>query len=203
VPGGAQQAIVDRAAEAVTRLRQQPRFSSIEPLLTKARAVVIFPRLLKASLVFGGEGGNGVVLVKRPDGSWSGPAFYSLAAPSVGLQAGVQATTVLLFIMNDLTLERMLHSSLTLGASTSATLGQVGERDLTETEIVSRDIFELAESGGAFAGVSYEGYLITARQKHNEAYYGAGAAPRAILMDAKYSRSEADGLKRALEVIEK
>jgi lipid-binding SYLF domain-containing protein len=184
--------------DAVSELKRQPRFSSVEPLLAKARAVAIFPRLLKVSLLFGGEGGNGVVLVKRADGSWNGPAFYSLAAPSVGLQVGVRATTVMLFIMNDLTVERMLQSSLTLGASTSATLGQVGERDLTETELLTKDILELAESGGAFAGVSYEGYLITARQKHNEAYYGSGANPRGILLDTTYARSEADVLRNAL-----
>ena len=195
----AQQAIVEQAASAVWRLRRQPRFASMAPLLSQARAVAIFPRLIKISLVFGGEGGHGVVVAKGSDGSWSLPAFYSLGAPSVGLQAGVQATTVLLFIMNDNTLDEMLYSSLTLGASTSATLGQIGEGGPTEPELLSKNVFALADTGGAFAGISFDGYVIMASQEHNDAYYGEGATPRGILIDRSHRRPEAIVLLRALE----
>jgi len=196
--GGAQQAIVERAADAVSRLTARPKFSAVARLLEKARAVAIFPELSKTSLVFGGEGGNGVVVAKGYDDSWSYPAFYALGAPSAGLQTGVQSTTLLLFIMDEKTVERMLYSSLTLGANTSATLGHVGERGLTETELRSKNIFELAEAGGAFAGVSFDGYVITARQEHNSAYYGAGATPESILFDRSSRRPEALVLLRAL-----
>lgn len=197
--GRAQQAIVEEAATAVSQLSRQPRFASIGRLLEHARAVAIFPQLIKASLVFGGEGGTGVLVVKGSDGSWSLPAFYSLGAPSIGLQAGVQATTVLLFIMDDITVERMLYSSLTLGVSTSATIGQVGERDLADAELLSKNIFELSEASGAFAGVSFDGYVITVRQKHNDAYYGAGSTPQGILFKRTHRRPEAIVLLRALE----
>src|SRR5687767_4279241 len=92
-PGAAQQAIVERSASALTRMRDNPRFSTLGTYLEKARAVMIFPRLVKASLIFGGEGGNGVMVVRGADGSWSDPAFYSLGAPSVGLQIGYQEAT--------------------------------------------------------------------------------------------------------------
>jgi len=196
--GGVQQAIVERAADAVYRLTTGPKSSTVERLLQKARAVAIFPQLTKSSLVFGGEGGNGVVVAKGYDDSWSYPAFYSLGAPSVGLHAGAQSTTLVLFIMRESTVERMLYSRLTLGANTSATLGHAGARDLTETELRSKDIFELAEVGGAVSGVSFDGYMITVQQEHNSAYYGPGATPESILLDRSYRRPEALVLLQAL-----
>lgn len=68
--GREQQAIVDRPAEAVRSLREDARFAgSLEHLLAQAHGVLIFPRLVKASVIFGGEGGNGVMVARRPDGS--------------------------------------------------------------------------------------------------------------------------------------
>lgn len=194
----AQQRIVKRASDAVYRLREQPRFQVVDELLAHCRAVLIFPRLIKASLVFGGEGGNGVLVSKNETGQWSAPAFYSLGAPSVGLQVGFREATVLLFVMNDLTLQRMVESSLTLGATTSITLGRAGERGLTEAEMLSKDVYEVAEAGGAFIGFSVEGYVIAARDKHNAAYYGAPVAPRDILFERRVTRPEAEVLHRAI-----
>ncbi len=193
-----QQVIVDRATAAVKRLRSQARFAVMDKLLAKAKAVLIFPKLIKASLIVGGEGGNGVMLVRGDDGSWSSPAFYSLGAPSVGLQAGFRESTAVLFVMNELTMETLLHSSMTLGAQTSATLGHVGERGLTEGEMIRKDIYVLTESGGAFAGVSLDGYVIATRKAHNELYYGQGASARSILTRREHNSSAAAELQKAL-----
>jgi hypothetical protein len=45
-----EQRIVDRSAEAVRRLRSNPEFSSLDRFLKDARGVLVFPRLVKASL---------------------------------------------------------------------------------------------------------------------------------------------------------
>jgi len=200
VPESPQQQIVQRSADAVYRLREQSRFEVVDELLARSRAVLVFPRLIKASLVFGGEGGNGVLLGKNEAGTWSSPAFYSLGAPSVGLQVGFREATVLLFVMNDLSLERMMESSLTLGATTTMTLGRVGERGLSEAEMLKTDVFEVAEAGGAFIGFSVEGYVISARDKHNRAYYGETVTPRQILIERRFSRPEAEVLIHAVSV---
>lgn len=194
-----QQIIVDRAAARAGELRAQPRFGSMEKLLDEARAVLVFPKLIKASLVFGGEGGNGVLVARQSDGSWSSPAFYSLGAPSVGLQAGFRQSTAILFVMNDITLENLLHSSMTLGAQTSATLGHVGERGLTEGEVLNRDIYVLIESGGAFAGFSLDGYVIHSREDHDELYYGVPTGPREIVLEGKHRHPGAAELLTALD----
>lgn len=193
----AQQAIVERSAAAFTRLREQAGVGAVDGYLERARGVMIFPRLVKASLIVGGQGGNGVLLAKGADGSWSNPAFYSLGAPSVGFQIGYQEATVVLFFMEDSVLQRALHADVTLGASTSAALGDVG-KEKSETELFSKPIYQLVEARGAFAGASLDGYVISARNKHNHAYYGAPVTPRSILIDRAHTQPGADVLLRAL-----
>ncbi|HVY29636.1 MAG TPA: lipid-binding SYLF domain-containing protein [Polyangiaceae bacterium] len=197
-PGAAQQAIVDRSAAGFTRLREGVGAAQVEVFVERARGIMIFPKLVKASLIFGGEGGNGVLVARGHDGSWSNPAFYSLGAPSVGLQIGYQEATVVLFLMEDSVLERVLYSDVTLGANTSVALGVVGETDQNQGELFSKPIYQLVEARGAFVGLSLDGYVISARNKHNQAYYGAPVTPRSILIERSQRRPEADVLLRTL-----
>lgn len=81
--GEAEREIVERAAAAVTRMRQDPRYADMDSYIGQAQAIMIFPRVIKASVLFGGEGGNGVLVNKGTDGSWSSPAFYSRADADV------------------------------------------------------------------------------------------------------------------------
>jgi lipid-binding SYLF domain-containing protein len=193
-----QQRIVERAAQALVRMRENPKFASMEPFLEKARAVIIFPRLIKASLLFGGEGGNGVLIARSPDGAWSDPAFYSLGAPSVGLQIGYQEATVILFVMDDVAFRTMLGSSIALGANTTVAVGDIGDADKAEGEVIDKPIYQLAEAGGVFAGVSLDGYVIAPRSRHNFAYYGPSGSPTAILLDRSVTNPDARVLHEAL-----
>ena len=195
-----QQGIVNRSAEALTKLRQGPQGAAFEAYLSHARGVMVFPRVVKASLLVGGEGGNGVLVIKRPDGSWSEPAFYSLGAPSIGLQIGYQEATVVLFVMDDDTLRRVADASIELGSKSGVTMGRADQDDSTEGRVFTKKIYQLVEAQGAFAGISLDGYVITPRDKHNVAYYGPTAAPWAILRGQVPHQAGADVLTRALTV---
>jgi SH3 domain-containing YSC84-like protein 1 len=190
--------LIDRAAAAFAELRQNPRFSAIDPLLARARGVLIFPRLVKASLIVGGEGGNGVLVAKRADGSWSDPAFYSLGSPSVGLQVGYQEAAVALFIMDESTLTRALQSSVALGGKAGATLGSIDDFGRTKGHVLTADIYQVVDARGAFAGLSLDGYVIGARAARNRRYYGKPVTPRDVLLDGSAPPRPALNLLRAL-----
>jgi lipid-binding SYLF domain-containing protein len=190
----AEQTLIDNAAAAWTRLEHDSRFAEMDALLARAHAVMIFPRLIKASFIFGGEGGTGVLLARGVAGDWSDPAFYSLGSPSVGLQIGFQEATVVLFILERDMLDRLLDGELTLGKNISAVIGPRGEQGQSSSELVSKPIRALVDAAGAYAGISLDGYVIGPRQRHNIAYYGEGATPRAILIDRTIQRAEARAL---------
>ncbi len=75
-------------------------------LLAKdAKGILVFPDVLKAGLVIGGQYGEGAL---RKGGKTAG--YYSTVAASYGLQAGAQTFGYALFFMSDATLE-YLNSS--------------------------------------------------------------------------------------------
>src|SRR4051812_7376726 len=60
-----------------------------------AMAVLVFPNVLKAGFIFGGQGGEGILFIH---GKAAGR--YRTAAASYGLQAGIQKYGYALFMMN-------------------------------------------------------------------------------------------------------
>ena len=72
----------------------------------KAKAVLVFPSILKAGLIVGAQGGNGALL---QDGKTVG--YYNTAAASYGLQAGVQTFGYAMFFMTDEALAYLDKSS--------------------------------------------------------------------------------------------
>src|SRR3546814_14243058 len=78
-------------------------------------------------------GGRGVMLANN-NGTWSYPAFYTLASGSLGLQAGVQTAEVAMFVMTDRALQALLSNQLKFG-------GQAGLR--SEERRVGKGCFSM------------------------------------------------------------
>jgi len=65
-------------------------------LANKAAGILVFPSVVKAGIGFGGEYGEGLLLVhKRPAG------YYNLVSASFGFQLGVQVRSVIIMFMTD------------------------------------------------------------------------------------------------------
>jgi lipid-binding SYLF domain-containing protein len=191
-----EQRIVDRSAEAIRRLRGSPEFSALDGYLKDARGVLVFPELVKASFILGGEGGNGVLVARGADGSFSAPAFYSIGAGSVGVQVGYREAAVVLLLMKETALSAVLRSGLTLGADATVAAGtNTGEaRSATAT----KDVIAFVDADGVFAGASVEGAVVEPRPKLNHAYYGADAATADIVVNRRYDHPGARTLRDAL-----
>src|SRR5262249_48748564 len=81
-----QQALVEESRITFDKLITHPDFGELPDFVKRSKAIVIFPSLVKGGVVIGGEGGDGVLVVRDPSRGWSDPAFYTLAAGSLGLQ---------------------------------------------------------------------------------------------------------------------
>ena len=175
--------VVQSATATVERFTTVTQLADAAKHIPTARAVVVFPNLVKAGLIAGGEGGNGVLLSRSPDGSWSQPVFLSLGAASIGLQAGIQQTEVILMIRSDGALQAVLENQGSLGAETGLTVAVYGAGiEGATTTNASADIVAFANSkSGLYAGFSLEGAVFIRRRDLNEAFYGPGATPQSIL----------------------
>jgi len=175
--------ILRSAKTTVERFQANPDLNKFSNFLKQAKGVVILPRVIKAGFFAGGEGGNGVLLIRRADGSWGQPAFYTLAAASFGLQFGVQDTAIILVLRNQGALDSILKYQGKIGADTGATVGVYGVgMEASTTTNLGADIVAFASSNvGAYLGASLEGAALVVRRDLNEAVYGKGATPASIL----------------------
>src|SRR5689334_9904065 len=82
---------VDAASQVLTEIMSIRDKSIPRDLIEKAKAVVVFPGVIKGAFIVGGQGGKGVA-VRRVGRGWSAPAFLNMAGGSVGFQIGGSKT---------------------------------------------------------------------------------------------------------------
>jgi len=173
-----------------------------EPLrgiLPRAKAVLIYPQILRLAFIFGGSGGSGVLLAHdEKTGVWSGPAFYTIGQFSFGLQAGGDAATIVLVALTDRGLSALLSTSAKLGADASVALGPVGVGAEAATANLSADIISYSQSKGLYAGLSVNGAVVATRSGLNHAYYGKDLMPSAILISREATNPHAAPLITAV-----
>jgi lipid-binding SYLF domain-containing protein len=173
-----------RAGDAVTvlaQIQQAPDRAIPRDLLRKARAIVVVPNMVKAGLVFGGRYGRGLVSVRSADGTWSNPVYISLTGGSVGFQAGVSATDVVLVFRTQRGVDSLVDGKFTLGVDAAAAAGPVGRNAHASTDAQFKaEIYSYSRSRGLFAGVALNGSVLKIDYDADAAVYGRGITPRRI-----------------------
>lgn len=178
--------------------REQP-MDEFRTMLSKAEGVVILPGVLKGGFIVAAEGGNGVLLAKDASGRWSSPAFYFLAAGSVGLQLGGQATDVVLLVFNQGAVKSIIEHQGKLGADLGLIVGTVGAGvEASTTTNIGADIMAFSQGVGVFAGGSLEAAALIKRNDLNEAFYGQAVTPSDIIFGAGAENAAADALRSSL-----
>ena len=192
--------LVTNAADTVERFKTLPQMTGFKGEIATAKAIVILPSVFKAGYFVGGEGGNGVLVVRGAEGVWSHPAFYTLAGASFGVQIGLQDTEIIRVLRSDKALKAILEHQVKLGADAGITVGVVGMGlEASTTTALGPDVLAFANSIlGLYGGASLEGAVLVRRTDLNEAFYTPGAVPRAIVFENKYSNPKAEPLRTAL-----
>jgi len=168
---------------------------SVRSLVKRAKGVLIYPQVLKGAFLVGVSGGSGVLLAHDAKArKWGGPAFYTIGEASFGLQAGGQASEVILVALTDRGVTALLSHSAKLGADVGVALGPVGAGAEAATANLSADIISYSRAKGLYGGISLEGAVVAARDGLNKAYYGKEVTPTAILVQHAVTNPQAAGL---------
>lgn len=177
--------LVEKAKLTFDTFVADPQMQPMRELLKRARGVFVAPQVLRGAFVVGASGGSGVFVAKDvASGKWSSPAFYTIGDVSFGLQAGGDASEVVLLAMTDRGVSALLSDTLKLGADVGMSVGPVGAGAEASTAGLSADIVSYSRSKGAYAGMSLEGSLVKTRPAWNKAFYGIEATPTDILVKA-------------------
>ncbi|MBR9972584.1 lipid-binding SYLF domain-containing protein [Magnetospirillum sulfuroxidans] len=192
--------LVAKAANTVERLRRESGLQrDLEARLAHARAVLIIPDLVKGGFILGAEWGTGVLLTRDGAGQWSGPAFYSVASGSVGLQIGVQDAETIFVIMSDAGLRAIMENRFKAGADAGIAIAHIGAgAEAATTTNAGADIYAFNKAMGAYGGASLEGSGILPRHSWNAAYYGGNPSPADIVIARQLDNNQANRLKDLL-----
>lgn len=192
--------LVDDAYHVLSQMLEKNEFEALPRYLENAKGVMIYPELIKGGFILGGEGGNGVLMVRGSDGTWSSPAFYTMAAGSIGLQIGGQVSKAVLTIMNEGAVKSMMKDGFKFGGDISVAIGPIGKGlEASTTGNFDEDVYVFSEAVGLFGGGSVEGAGLIEKNAYNYAYYDSGqATPYAVAIDRRYSNAQADRLRSLL-----
>lgn len=154
-------------------------------LISRAKAVIIIPNMLKGGFMVGARYGEGVAVVRDPfTGEWGAPGFITTAGASFGFQVGAQAVDLVLLVMTEKGMKGLLKDKFTLGGDISLTAGPVGRYAEAGTDIMLQgEIYSYSRSKGLFGGVSLKGTVLQPNEEKNARFYGKSINAQGIMMD--------------------
>lgn len=164
-------------------------------IMERAEAIAVFPSLVKAGFVVGGQRGHGAISVRDPKtGAWSSPAFLTITGGSFGLQIGAQAVDLVLVVQNRRGLDQLLKNQFKIGADAAVAAGPVGRDASASTDIQMRaQILSYSRTRGIFAGITLNGSTIRQDRDANERFYGQYFRTGQIVFDGRASSPDPVG----------
>ncbi len=96
--------------------------------------MAIFPQVVKGGFIVGARHGRGVAIIRDATGAWQPPVFVTLTGGSVGWQAGLQSSDIILVFKTRKSVDRFLNGKFTLGADVSVAAGPVGRQAAAATD---------------------------------------------------------------------
>jgi len=158
---------------ALDNIMEDPTNCIPPALFNQSEGIVIFPNAFKLALgIAGGQGGRGIAMIHKEDGSWSNPFFVTLGEGSVGLQIGAQASDIVLLFKDKNDIMELDNAEIALGSDIGVTAGPVS-KDFSATTNIEFDseIYSYGCSKGLFAGISVKGGVLTMNKRVNESLY--------------------------------
>ena len=162
------------SADVLDQFLRIPEQNIPPAILARAYAVAVVPGVVRVGFGLGARRGKGILVVRQEDGSWSNPAFITLTGGSLGFQAGVQRTDVVLVFKTRRGVDNITSGKLTLGADASIAAGPLGRSVEGATDIrFQAEIVSYSRARGIFAGVSFAGSGVTMDRRANAAFYSS------------------------------
>lgn len=166
--------VVTQSIEVLNEIMAIPAKGIPHSLLEKAEGVVIIPNMIKGGFVVGVRHGRGVVLVRNENRGWQPPQFVTMTGGSVGWQAGIQATDVVLVFQTKKSIQGLLTGKFTIGVDASAAAGPVGRQASAGTDLsLQSEIYSYSRSRGLFVGAAVDGSSLQIDTLANRNYYAS------------------------------
>ncbi len=127
-------------------------------LSQRAKGVLVFPRIHKGGFIAGAEYGEGVLKINGQTVD-----YYSIAAASIGLQAGIQRKSEIILFMTDESLQKFRNSEgWEAGVDGSVAIATLGAGGKLDSNTLKQPIIGFIFSNkGLMVNLTLEGSKIT------------------------------------------
>ena len=180
--------LIHSSENSLKNLISNSELTYLNEYLKNSRAILIFPELYEGSLLFGAKGGNGILIIRRNEGQFSGPFFYSMGGISFGLQIGVKSAQVAMTIMTNRGLNSILKEKVKLGVDVDTAIINSGIGYSAESTLRLADIYSFSDNSGLFVGGSFEGTYLQPRNDLNKIIHGKNFSTEEILKNKSISK---------------
>jgi lipid-binding SYLF domain-containing protein len=188
--------LLTRAADMDQRIHDathilEARQGSADPIPTEilqnAKAVAICT-IVKGGIGIGGQGGEGIVLIRHidPNGGapvWRAPSAFNISGASVGLQLGFSSISYIIVLNSERAIGQFVGSGkVKFDATATGTAGNdTGVESESTRDLERREVLVYRESGGIFGGATLGGSSIEVKDEINQEAYGEHMHVRDIL----------------------
>ncbi len=163
-----------KSADIARRFMTIQQWEGVRNIMGAARAIYLAPEIKSGSLIVGYEGGGGVLL-RRHGEDWSDPVFLDVSRLSIGFQAGVRESDLLLLVMTDRAIDDFISGVSKVSGSGGFALGDLGvQGSAAGGASGGLEILVLGTSRGLALGSGIERMTMSDDRSENEKAYGSG-----------------------------
>jgi len=163
-----------------------------------AKAVVIIPDEIAASLIVGYKRGTGAMF-RRHGSDWSDPVFLTFTKYSVGLQAGGTDNEVIVLVLTASVADGLIDGVSSLGGSGGFALGSLGMGSSGGGSLGGGlEMFSISTRSGLQLGGSVENTQVSPAEDFNKAAWGEDYDIKSILSQPGGELESAQELREAL-----
>ncbi|KAF4960934.1 hypothetical protein FGADI_584 [Fusarium gaditjirri] len=119
------------------------------------------------------SGGSGIVIARRPDGTWSPPSCFIVSSLGAGFVFGLGVYDCVCVLNTQEQVAAFTKPRLSFGAEGSVALGPIGTGGSVDAALskTARPVWSYMKSRGLWMGVQIDGTIVVARGDANATFY--------------------------------
>jgi len=154
-------------------------------ILQNAKGVAICT-ILKGGIGIGGQGGEGIILIRHLGGPvpvWRAPSAFNISGASLGAQLGFSSISYIIVLNTERAIGQFIgQGKVKWDATATGTAGaDTGVESQSTRDLEKRDVLVYRDSGGLFGGATFGGSSIEVKSEINHEAYGEHVHIRDIL----------------------
>lgn len=162
---------VETCEAVLQQFMASPETAIPADVLRRARGIIIVSQI-RAGLMFGVKDGFGIIMVRRPDNTWSVPALLAAGEGSFGIQLGVSANETIYILTDDATPRLLFNQRFHVGVDAKAVAGpKAASNEHSNLEILTTPVLVYDRSKGLYAGASVKAGYLTRNDDANRSLY--------------------------------